>query len=326
MRRIALTIAAVAGFALLHPADGKANPQGKRIANLTPTPAQAFIVELNRAFTTRAKEFGMTVTSFFSPFDPALQAQQVDDAIAQKFDLIAIVPVSEQAILPALARAKQAKIPVFLVNSPAKDGTEDTYVTWVGEDNTELGRIAARQVIKALGESGRPSGKVAAITGALHEGVAPRRIAGFKEIIAANPKVELVAVEDAKWDTAVSERMAGQLIARFAARGGLDAIYAMADNQSLGVIQGIEAAGRKAGGGKTDVIVVGSNCIKPTASLIRAGKLYSSGSQVPTRTGVLSAELIADHFNGKPTPKHVFQPIEAITKDNVDKWEKPCSF
>ena len=324
MRRIAIAVALAA--AILAAPSAQAAPEGKRVALLTPTPAQAFIVELNRAFTDRAKQSGMTVTSFFSPFDPALQAQQVDDAIAQKFDVLAIVPVSEQAILPALVRAKAAKIPVFLVNSPAKEGTEDTYVTWVGEDNTELGRIAARQVVKAIRESGRDGGKVAAITGALHEGVAPRRIAGFKEVIAANPKVELVAVEDAKWDTAVSERLAGQLIARFAARGGLEAIYAMADNQSLGVIQGVEAAGRKAGAGKTDLIVVGSNCIKPTPQLIRAGKLYSSGSQVPTRTGVLSAELIADHLNGKATPKAVNQPIEAITKENVDKWEKPCSF
>jgi len=324
MRRISVAVALAAAF--LASPGAQAAPEGKRIANLTPTPAQAFIVELNRAFAARAKDFGMSVTAFYTPFDPALQAQQVDDAIAQKFDVLAIVPVSEQAIMPALVRAKQANIPVFLVNSPAKEGTEDTYVTWVGEDNTELGRIAARQLIKALKESGRESAKVAAITGSLQEGVAPRRIAGFKEVMAANPKIELVAVEDAKWDTAISERVAGQLIARFAARGGLDGIYAMADNQSLGVIQGVEAAGRKAGTGKGDLVVVGSNCIKPTPSLIRAGKLYSSGSQVPTRTGILSAELIAGYLNGKATPKTVNQPVEAITKENLDKWEKPCSF
>jgi ribose transport system substrate-binding protein len=304
----------------------EASPQGKRVAFLSPPASTEFIAELNRAFTTRAAGFGMTVTNSFSPYDPALQAQQVDDAIAQKFDLLALVPVSEQAILPSLVRAKRAGVPVFLLVTPPKDGTDDTFTSWVGEDNVELGRIAARQMLKALAESGRDRARIALVTGALHEGVAPRRVAGFKEVMAANPNVEIVATEDARWDTALSERLAGQLIARFAARGGLDGIYAMADNQSLAVIQAAEAAGRKVGAGKGEFVVVGSNCIKSTAGLIRSGKLYSSGSQVPTRTGILSAELIADYFNGKPVPKYVAQPVEAITKDNLDKWEKPCTF
>ena len=86
----------------------------------------------------------MEVTSFSTPFDAALQAQQVDDAIARKFDIIAIIAASEQAIVPALTRAKQAGMPVIMLNTPGKPGTEDLYVSFVGEDHVVLGRLTGR--------------------------------------------------------------------------------------------------------------------------------------------------------------------------------------
>ena len=87
------------------------------------------------------------------------------------------------------------------------------------------------------------------ITGALQQGLGPRRVAGFKEVVAANPKVEIAAIEDGRWDTATSERLAGQLYARFAATGGLDRVYGMADNQAVAAIKAAEAAGIAVGTG-----------------------------------------------------------------------------
>src|SRR5690606_3982602 len=121
----------------------------------------------------KAGSAGIEVTTFNTPFDAALQSQQVDDAIARKLDLIAIIPAAEQAIVPALTRAKQAKVPVIIINSPPKEGTEDLYISFVGEDHVELGRIAARGVIEALKAGNRDTAKVALITGSLAEGVGP---------------------------------------------------------------------------------------------------------------------------------------------------------
>ena len=64
----------------------------------------------------------MKVTNLSSNYDAAVQSQQVDDAIAQKFDMIVIVYVNDQAIIPALTRAKAANIPVVLVVTPAEEG------------------------------------------------------------------------------------------------------------------------------------------------------------------------------------------------------------
>jgi ribose transport system substrate-binding protein len=326
MRALTLAFALILGFATFQPHDAAADAKGKRVAHLTTAIAHPFIAQVTKSITERGKELGMEITTFSTPFDAALQAQQLDDAIAQKFDLIALLAASEQAIIPPMTRAKRAGVPVILVNTPAKEGVEDLYVTFIGEDHTQLGRITGESMLKALKDSGRDGGKIALITGSLHEGVAPKRVAGFREVVAKNPKVEIVAVEDAKWDTATSERVAGQLFARFAARGGLDGIYGMADNQAVAIIQAAEAAGLKVGAGKGELIVLGSNCLKTGVAMIKAGKQYSTGTQIPTRTGVRSAEVIADYFNGKQLPKNIILPVETIDRGNIAKWESACTF
>jgi ABC-type sugar transport system substrate-binding protein len=214
MMRVAVAAIAALGLSFLTPAAANADPKGKKIAFLVTSPTHPFIATLTKTFIAKANSFRMEVNTVSQHFDAALQAQQVDDAIARKFDMLAIIAGSEQAIVPALIRAKQASVPVLLVNSPPRDGSEDLYLSFVGEDHVELGRITGVSVLKALQVGGRDGGKIALITGSLQEGVGPRRVAGFREAVKANPKAQIVAVEDAKWQTDFSERIAGQLFAR----------------------------------------------------------------------------------------------------------------
>ena len=223
--------------------------KGKKVLLLESFTAHPYVATTEKSFRERALSYGMDVTVQAAGLDAALQARQADDGIARKFDLMVIQPISEQGIVPVLTRAKQAGIPVIIVNNTPKDGTEELYVTFVGQDQNEMGRIVGRAALKALKDSGRDGGKVALITGALQQGLGPRRVVGFKEAVAANPKVEIAAIEDGRWDTATSERLAGQLYARFAASGGLDALYGMADNQAVAAIKAAEAAGIAVGTG-----------------------------------------------------------------------------
>jgi len=326
MRSFAAAFCIALGLAFLGSADSHASPQGKKIAYLATSPTHPFIATVTKTFIAKANSFGMEVSSFGNQFDAALQSQQMDDAIARKFDMIALIAGSEQAIIPALMRAKQANIPVLLVNSPPRDGTEDLYLAYVGEDNVELGRLAGESVLKALKDGGRDGGKIAMITGSLQEGVGPRRVNGFREAIKANPKAQIVAVEDAKWQTDLSERIAGQMFARFAPQGGLDVVFGMADNQAAAIVQAAKAANISLGIEKGKLIVVGSNCLKQGIAAIKAGEMYSTGIQVPSRTGEKAAELIADHFNGKKLKKHEILPVETVTKANLEKWETPCTY
>ena len=97
---------------------------GKRIAHLTATTSNPFIAALAETIQSESKKNGMTATVLSSPYDAALQSQQVSDVIAQGYDALLIMPISERAIIPALTAAKNAKLPVFVVTAPIADGND----------------------------------------------------------------------------------------------------------------------------------------------------------------------------------------------------------
>jgi ribose transport system substrate-binding protein len=301
---------------------------GKKIALLITAPNQPFPGAVKNAFMESAKNFGMNVTSFEQTFDAARQVQQFDDAIARKFDLIAVMPAYEQAIVPALVRAKRAGIPVivFTTAPKPKQGYEDLYLSFIGEDPVEMGRLAGQSILQALKESGRDGGKVALVTGSLQEGIGPQRVAGIQEVLKTNSKVKIVAIEDAHWNPVEGEKIAGQLFTRFAPEGGLDAIYGMNDDLSVAIVRAAEAAGISLGLKPGQLIVTGGNCLVRGIEMIKTGKQYSTGVQPPVRTGEGLAQLIDDHFAGKTLPKFDYLPVETITMQNMAKWEGPCTF
>lgn len=327
---LAVAMVAAATLALgawtASPVHAAESSKGKKVLYLETFATNPYVAAVVKAFRERAESYGMEVTILASGGDAALQAQQVDNGIARKFDALAIQALSEQGIIPSLVRAKQAGVPVVVSNNPIKEGSQDLYLSFVGQDQLAMGRMAGETILKALKDSGRDGGRIAAITGALQQGIGPRRLAGLREAIKANPKVEIVAVEDAAWATPQAERIAGQLYARFAATGGLDVLYGMADNLSVAAIKAAQAAGISTGSAPKQMIVVGGNCLKEGLDAIRTGSQYSTILQSPTDVGKGAADVLNAHFNGKTVPKDSLLPIELITKANVDKWDAACTF
>ena len=217
-----------------------ASPEGKRVMLLGTANTNPYIGAWASTFIKFATQAGMKVTNLNSNYDAAVQSQQVDDAIAQKFDMIVIVYVNDQAIIPALTRAKAANIPVVLVVTPLKKEYDDLFTSYVGTDHAELGRLAAEGMVKGLKAEGKTKAQIVAVTGVAQQLNVQTRVAAFKEVLAKNLGFELVATEDAKWNTALTEKVTGELLVRFNARGGVDGVFAMADNQATGAIQAIE--------------------------------------------------------------------------------------
>ena len=225
---------------------------------------------------------------------------------------------------PALTRAKNAKIPVLLIGTPIDQ--KELFTAFVGEDSAALGEAAGRAMGEALKSANRLPAKIAAITGSMDEGLAPVRLAGFRRAIEAYPGASIVAVEETHWAPPEAERAAGQLLARFAGQGGLDAIYGMNDALANGAVQGAEAAGITLGSAKGDLIVVGGNCMTPGIKDIEQGKMQATTSMVPTKTGQLAAAAAAAILGDKPFNPYQMEPVDIITKANIQKYRADCSY
>jgi len=321
-RKMALCAGLSAVVALAAPQASIAT--GKRVAFLDGPIADKYIGAMTNSFNATAKAAGLQVSVVQSPFDPALQARQLDDAIAQKADLVVLMIMSQKALVPALTRAKNANIPVVLINTPIPQN--DLFTAFVGEDSDLMGSYPAKAIGDILKIKGRVPAKVAIIAGSMDEGIAPARVDAFKKEIAKYPGISLVAVEETHWAPPEAERAAGQLLARFSGQGGLDAIYAMNDALANGAVQGAESAGVKLGTDKGELVIVGGNCLAPGIQDIEQGKMYATMHWTPTNLGRDTAQTAAKILAGETVPKRQSRGIQIITKANVDKYKAECTF
>ena len=321
MGLFAFLLAGLAGSAVPAP-----SPEGKRAAVFATSNTNPYIGAWTSTFTKFATQAGMKVTNFSANYDASVQAQQLDDAIGQKFDLLVICYVNDQAIVPALTRAKAAGIPVILFATPIKKDYESLVTSYIGTENADLGRLAGEIMVKGLAAAGKTKAKVVAVTGSAQQTNVMSRMDAFKAVLAKNPGIELVAVEDGKWNTAISEKITGELLVRFAAKGGIDGILDMADNQATGSINAVESAGVPLGVANKGIIVVGSNCMKDGILHIKSGQQYGTATQIPTEEAEYAAKKAAAHFNGTPFKPYDIIPVYGITKENVDQFAVGCSF
>ena len=303
-----------------------ASPEGKRVIVLGTSNTNPYIGAWTATFAKLATQAGMKVTNLSANYDAATQSQQIDDAIAQKFDVIVICYVNDQAVVPALTRAKAAGIPVILYATPMKKEFEGLFTSYIGTDNAELGRLAGENMIKGLAAEGKTKAKVVAVTGLAQQTHVITRMDAFKAVLAQHPGIELVDTEDGKWNTALSEKITGELLVRFNAQGGIDGIFDMADNQATGSINAIESAGLKLGVADKGIVVVASNCMKDGIIHIKSGEQYSTATQIPTEEAEFAAKRVGAYFSGETLKKYEIVPVYGVTKENVDQFAAGCSY
>ena len=138
--RLAMGLLAVFLISLPFASKAGAAPDGKRVVVLATSNTNPYIGAWTATFSKLATQAGIKVTNLSANYDAAVQSQQIDDAIAQKYDLIVLCYVNDQAIVPALTRAKAAGIPVVLYASPMRKDQEDLYTSYIGTENADLGR------------------------------------------------------------------------------------------------------------------------------------------------------------------------------------------
>ena len=93
----------------------------------------------------------------------AQQSSQLEDLVTQQVDGIIVSPMDGSAVLPALQKAQDAGIPVFLVDQPIAAGNEALYETLIATDNVKAGRDLATYLVTTMND---PALKVAIIEGA----------------------------------------------------------------------------------------------------------------------------------------------------------------
>ena len=262
----------------------------KRVAVFMGPTQDKYLGALSGSFKTAAEGHGMKITVYSSPFDPALQAQQIDDAIAQKFDLMVVQIISQRAIIRCSTRVKNANIPVRA--GGRADGRQRRrragplcHLRRLRRHHVRPDR-SARRWWRRRRPRAASSAKIAILAGSMAEGKAPLREKAFREAVAKTPGHGGRGHRGRESGTRrCGERAAGQLLARFAGQGGLNGFYGMNDVVANGAIQAAESAGLKVGTAAGKLIVVGGNCQAPGVKNIEAGKQAATLADAAGRGG-----------------------------------------
>jgi ABC-type sugar transport system substrate-binding protein len=116
------------------------------------------------------------------------QIKAIRSFIAQQVDVIGVSPVVETGWETVFQEAKDAGIPLILVDRRAAV-PEDLYVTYLGSDFVEEGRKAGKAMADIIGGEG----KIVELVGTVGSAPATDRATGFREAIAEFPGMEIIA-------------------------------------------------------------------------------------------------------------------------------------
>ena len=183
-----------------------------------------------------AKQQGFTLIKVDAMASLDLQISQVEALIKKQVDVIAVWPVHGKKILPVLMKAKQAGIPVLVVNTPIDVSGFDLIRGYTGPNNVEEGRLAAQMMIKAL----NGKGLIAEIQGFPGYSTAIERSLGFSDELdkqkRTNPNItmEIVDVAAGYWSREKSRQAAKHLARRI---DHFDGLYVADDNMAVGAME-----------------------------------------------------------------------------------------
>jgi len=225
----------------------------------------------------------------------AKQVSDVEDLIARRVDLILLAPREFEGLTPALQAAKEAKIPVILVDRQAAGTAGEDYITFLGSNFIEQGRRAAEWLVKET----NGKAKVVELLGTAGSSVARDRAQGFRQGIEGHPGMQIVASQTGDFSRAAAQRVM-QNVAQSLGKQ-ITAIYAHNDEMALGAIQALKAAGLKPG---TDVKVVSIDGERAALEAIQRGELGATVESNP-RFGPLAFDTIEKVRAGDKVPPQI---------------------
>ena len=152
------------------------------------------------------------------------QIKQLKEFIAADVDIIIVSPIQSKPITPIVEEAMKAGIPVLVVDRKTDN---QKYTAYVGADNIEVGRNAAKIIVSNLPDSL----KVVEIRGLAGSSPAEERSLGFHQILDKFPSIEFMGTIQGDWE---KESITGGFKELLQEIGPVDYVFVHNDRMALG--------------------------------------------------------------------------------------------
>ncbi len=309
----ALLLAAVTAVGLLSGCQSQAasstgdNSATMKIGFMNTNLSNEFQVAMLDAAREKATELGVQIVEQDGQGDASKQVSQMEQLISQKVDAIVMAPYDKDACAPAVVKAKEAGIPLIIVNSTVNN--MDQAVAYVGSDDKVAGEMAMRELADAIGGSGN----IMMIRGPIGNSAEVGRTEGVFAVLEEYPDIQIVVDEPADWDREKAMKLMENKL-----QGSLEIVGVLAQNDemAIGAQKAIEAAGKQ-----DQISVIGIDAIADALTAVEEGKLIATVFQDARTQAGKAMEVAVMAAKGETVEHEYYIDFQLITKENVGDYK-----
>ena len=239
-------------------------------------------------------------------FDDAQQKQEnqltaIRNFIQQEVDYILLAPVTETGWDTVLQEAKDADIPVIIVDRMVDVSDDSLYTTWIGTDSLLEGRKAAEWLNAYTTAKGIDAKDVniVDIQGTIGSTAQIGRSKGLEEGV-DNYGWNLLAQQSGEFTQAKGQEVMESMLKQY---DNINVVYCENDNEAFGAIDAIEAAGK----------TVGSD-IANGEIMVMSFDTTNAGL-TDTLAGKIACDVECNPLHG-PRAEELIKALEAVEKLN----------
>ncbi|QHM70925.1 galactofuranose ABC transporter, galactofuranose-binding protein YtfQ [Mixta intestinalis] len=225
------------------------------------------------------------------------QIKAVRSFIAQGVDAIFIAPVVQTGWEPVLEEAKDAGIPVFLLDRAIVVKDNSLYMSVITADNVLEGRLIGDWLVKQM--NGKPC-NVVELQGTVGASVAIDRKKGFAEAIAHAPNIKVIRSQSGDFTRSKGKEVMESFIKAENNGKNICMVYAHNDDMAIGAIQAIKEAGLKPG---KDILTGSIDGVPDIYKAMLAGEANANVELTPNMAGPAFDALEKFKQNGTVPPK-----------------------
>ena len=261
-------------------------------------------------------------------FDNARQKQEnqikaIRSFISQQVDYIVFSPIAESGWDVVLEEAKEAGIPVILMDREAEIADESLYVTRVGSDFRAEGENAGLWLAEHLEQQGRADEEINIVVLTGTEGATSTigRTEGFEEIARQHSNWNILEQTGADYTTSKAKEEMRSILEE---HDDIDVLVSQNDDMTFGALDVFKEAGITTGV-DGDVTVISFDAVRTALELVRSGEINVDIECNPEQ-GPYIENVIRMLENGENIDKNYYVPEKIFTQENVGMYINDRSY
>ena len=265
-----------------------------------------------RSMEDAAKEAGYGLMTDNANQKQEKQIDAIRSFIAYRVDVIVFSPIVETGWDNVLTEAKQAGIPVILMDRMIETQDDSLYTAYIGADFYAEGRRAGEYLVRKADETGAEHLRIVEICGTTDSTPMRDRQRGFMDAIGQDPRFTVIDSVDGDFLRSKGEECMRELVEKYGP-DGIDVVFSHNDSMTLGALDVLEGLDNPAA---RNIILITVDGEKEAVDALKAGRINCVVQCTPD-LGPAVMSLVRDLKDGKELPK-VNHPEEGAFSDFDD--------